>query len=645
MAHKKRVTIGTELCRDVFNYANSKGYAAVSVATQSKQPAVEFYRHFGQKFEHVYGKYKESDGYEGQSEVVTFRWILKSNREEPGFTSGVPGTLNVVDEEVIEKICKKATEIMEIGRTPRCAVIVMHSGKKHLMAFSPKEEPRLDFLQDHELTYCIGSLSKILVATAAIILIDQMRPTLGKEKLQIAWHDTILKHLGVQLRSEGSEPTISQLLDHTSGIPSLNDFIFGPDGTVLLSMGSFVSMVEKISQEVNSRTPTKDYGWRYNNGGFILAGLLIKTYSGCTLEEYLKRTILEPLGMKNTFVSKKDYKKRRSSKKAGAHVVSAAGHPRNITESSYFDDTALAATGIYSCTNDLAIFFEALLSDENTKSPLSVNTAIRLFHPRHVFDDEHNSSCSYGGLSTSIGSIRLGSYSLNRTIDPSNTYTMPMPNDNIKVLYNAGTVRGFASSFYILPDHKTFIIALSNATGLVDVSDHISRLILQELSIHRSLESQDEYPSAEVDVVAIAECGADKMRQEMSATVRSRRCEKLSLPAIKPGLYVSQFQSLLVKHCARNTLTVSIVGDRGKSSRKYRLIQVSDDQATLGPKDGEDSTVFGVDIFHDWADVTMEIKRDCSGIITSLVRRTHDMEVSYVPESSQKTSLRTLLRG
>ncbi|KFX89011.1 hypothetical protein O988_08801, partial [Pseudogymnoascus sp. VKM F-3808] len=30
--------------------------------------------------------------------AVTFRWILKSNREEPGFTSGVPGTLNEVDE-------------------------------------------------------------------------------------------------------------------------------------------------------------------------------------------------------------------------------------------------------------------------------------------------------------------------------------------------------------------------------------------------------------------------------------------------------------------------------------------------------------------------------------------------------------------
>ncbi|KFX94040.1 hypothetical protein V490_04547, partial [Pseudogymnoascus sp. VKM F-3557] len=109
---------------------------------------------------------------------------------------------------------------------------------------------------------------------------------------------------------------------------------------------------------------------------------------------------------------------------------------------------------------------------------------------------------------------------LAQTLHPTAVISLYHPNDNIKVLYNAGTVRGFASSFYILPDHKTFIIALSNATGLVDVSDHISRLILQELSIHRSLESQDEYPSAEVDAVAIAECGADKMRQEMSATVQ-----------------------------------------------------------------------------------------------------------------------------
>ncbi|KFZ04765.1 hypothetical protein V502_09997, partial [Pseudogymnoascus sp. VKM F-4520 (FW-2644)] len=251
---------------------------------------------------------------EGQSDVVTFRWTLKWNLEEPGFTSSVAGTLNKVDDKVIERICKKVTEIMKIGGTPSCAVIVGRCGEKtHRMAFSAKEEPRLGVLEDHEMTYCIGSLSKILVATAAIILIDQ---TPGIEALKDAWDHTIFEHLGVQLRSDGPEPTISHLFSHTSGIPSVNDFLLGPDGTVMLSEDSFIHMVEEISQEGS-------------------------------------------------------HQNRCASTKAGAHMVSAAGHPRTIKDPSYFDDTiAFAAAGIYSCTNDLAIFFEALLSDEKTRRSL-----------------------------------------------------------------------------------------------------------------------------------------------------------------------------------------------------------------------------------------------------------------------------------
>ncbi|KFY19221.1 hypothetical protein V493_08075 [Pseudogymnoascus sp. VKM F-4281 (FW-2241)] len=98
------------------------------------------------------------------------------------------------------------------------------------------------------MTYCIWSLSKILVATAAIILIDQ---TPGIVALKDAWDYTIYKHLRIQLRSDGTEPTISYLFSHTSGIPSVNDFLLGLDGNVMLSEDSFIHMVEKISQERN----------------------------------------------------------------------------------------------------------------------------------------------------------------------------------------------------------------------------------------------------------------------------------------------------------------------------------------------------------------------------------------------------------
>lgn len=133
MAHEKGNGVGTKLCKDVFDYAQSKGYALVTVTTQSNQPAAKFYQRFGQKFADLYGMHKELNGYEGQSEVVAFRWTLKRNLEEPGFTSSassIAGTSNKVDDGLIERLCKNATEIMKIGRTPRCAVIVGRCGEK-----------------------------------------------------------------------------------------------------------------------------------------------------------------------------------------------------------------------------------------------------------------------------------------------------------------------------------------------------------------------------------------------------------------------------------------------------------------------------------------------------------------------------------
>ena len=80
--------------------------------------------------------------------------------------------------------------------------------------------------------------------------------------------------------------TICHLLSHFKGLPSMNDFLFRLDGTVLITKDQFPKIAKHIAwedYENNKETPS----WRYGNGAYILAGILIETYSASPLAQFL----------------------------------------------------------------------------------------------------------------------------------------------------------------------------------------------------------------------------------------------------------------------------------------------------------------------------------------------------------------------
>jgi hypothetical protein len=66
-----------------------------------------------------------------------------------------------------------------------------------------------------------------------------------------------------------------------------------------------------------------------------------------------------------------------------------------------------------------------------------------------------------------------------------------MPNDTTKVCSSTRVVKGYESCLALLPDHDTFPVVLSNATGLVDMSDYLVRILLQELTTPPSIKHVD----------------------------------------------------------------------------------------------------------------------------------------------------------
>jgi CubicO group peptidase (beta-lactamase class C family) len=93
--------------------------------------------------------------------------------------------------------------------------------------------------------------------------------------------------------------TVSELLYHTSGIPSYPavESLFGHDE----SDGALESEVRRLSAGDLDHPAGESYG--YSNGNYNIAGYLVQIISGQSYEDYIREHILVPLDMRHSFLS------------------------------------------------------------------------------------------------------------------------------------------------------------------------------------------------------------------------------------------------------------------------------------------------------------------------------------------------------
>lgn len=127
----------------------------------------------------------------------------------------------------------------------------------------------------------IASTSKMFTA-AAILKLESQR------KLRV--EDPISKYVG-DVPEDKSPITIHHLLSHTSGI----------SGEVGLPYNASETADELVAH-VMAAPLASDPGtkWEYCNVGYALLGVIIEKASGGTFEDYLRRELFEPAGMKHT---------------------------------------------------------------------------------------------------------------------------------------------------------------------------------------------------------------------------------------------------------------------------------------------------------------------------------------------------------
>jgi D-alanyl-D-alanine carboxypeptidase len=141
----------------------------------------------------------------------------------------------------------------------------------------------------------IGSMTKPFVATVVLQLVGEHRVVLDAP---------VERYLPGVVRGHGNDGrviTVRQLLQHTSGVP---DYLTPTYLQEVLKDPLAHRDTRDVLNIALAHPPTFEpgTGWRYSNTNYLLAGMLIEKVTGHTYGEEIRRRIITPLGLRETYV-------------------------------------------------------------------------------------------------------------------------------------------------------------------------------------------------------------------------------------------------------------------------------------------------------------------------------------------------------
>jgi uncharacterized protein YbbC (DUF1343 family)/CubicO group peptidase (beta-lactamase class C family) len=318
--------------------------------------------------------------------------------------------------EPLSAIPAAVEEAIRAGETPGAVVLVGHQGQVVLrQAFGHRglapPQPMTP-----ETVFDIASLTKVVATTPAVLqLVEQGR-------LQL---DAPVNRYWPAFKGHGKDRiTVRQLLTHYSGLR--------PGLLPRPKWSGYDGALKKISADTPPHPP--DAQFIYSDLNFIILGELVRRAAGKALDEYSRRQVFEPLGMKDTgFKPPRELHPRLALTMEGSHGVVHDPGTRRMGGVS-------GAAGLFSTADDLARFAQAILNGGR-------HAGARILSPDTVKSmTQANSPAGklpVKGLGWAISS-------------PSGTWSELLP---------AGSFghKGFTGTMiWIDPDTQTYLIVLSN---------------------------------------------------------------------------------------------------------------------------------------------------------------------------------------
>lgn len=551
-----------------------------------------------------------------------------------------------------DKVQDNILKILKNGHTPQ-AQVWAEVDNQHFSGTFCANQIATTFERDDTEIYGIASLTKLMVACAVCMLIEDSEDS----KSPIHWEDPIDKHIGHLGVHFPATVTIEKLLYHGTTLPVVTDILLAHDGNVLGTKGTFLAMLDYFSkQDDNEVLETSEQRLSYNNAGYILVAILFecRSTSGDTqdwdprvsfLGKFIEERILTPLGMQSTIVSQEKFEEKRSQGKVSQpHLVSLDKDVKPIEHLKYFDNTVVfPAMGVYSSARDYALFLRALLAayteggPSRPDRPFSGNTATMVFHNHFRTSDQEGNGFGVS-YTDSLQSATIGHNSLNHAIlqarqlqEPAH-YTLGYNEKRLpkgsKIFTHGGASTGYSCCFYLIPEVKGIFVVLTNATGLGDSADYISRLLLQE---YLDLEPKRDFTHM---ALLGQEAHLAFVQEKLMQTPPSGLSALETSDIVGDYFDNDAYQSITLRdedgRLFAQIRGMTVDGEPAGTSTEIRAVRTSNGTLDLRPWDSASFARMGIDIFVSWSLLELAVSQDQKGRVIGLRRdRTDGHSVYY----------------
>ncbi len=323
--------------------------------------------------------------------------------------------------------------------------------------------------------------------------------------------DAVTRYLPFTLWPEGSAPTLRHFLEHTSGLAptptmtwlrlasQLEDPVTGEAdreealSTLPASLDEAAGLaeVERLSRGVSSfeglvawlnrnavilAQPGEQFS--YSNDGFSLMGGVVERVSGLPFEEFVRRRILEPLGMRRSTFSLEEVLAD------GNHsTLYAPGPDGAVLPSPAWQTTGRMLGGgmLKSTLSDLRAWVRFLMASAGpAEGPGSAQASAQAGSATPLLAPERVREMARGRVPAGPGS----SYGLGLRIEDA---------DGLTLIGHGGSLKGVSSYLAWVPELGVGVVVLSNLVGLpslkmalMAINAYAGRPVTQEL--HRPAE-------------------------------------------------------------------------------------------------------------------------------------------------------------
>jgi CubicO group peptidase (beta-lactamase class C family) len=236
------------------------------------------------------------------------------------------------------------------AKSPGLAVLVRKNGDSVFERGYGVRELRSLAKIDAQTNFRLASCSKQFTAMSIMLLVHD-----GK-----LHYDDKLTDVFLDFPAYGKAISISNLLNHTSGLPDYEDLMDAAEkrkGTLIWTSTNQIQDAEVLNllEKETAGKFAPGTQWSYSNSGYVILGLVVAKISGRPFHEFLRERIFTPVKMSQTVA----FEKGKNEVLQRAYGHSKEGDIWKETDQSPTSAT-LGDGGIYSSLTDLAKWDEAL---------------------------------------------------------------------------------------------------------------------------------------------------------------------------------------------------------------------------------------------------------------------------------------------